>query len=210
MDDKNNINEPNDHLDELTPHLLRLKREASFNVPADYFDDLASRIQEKCAADDELKEIAPVLSEIPKYNPFAVPVGYFDELPLQIQEKSVASPKTSWLEQLVLLLRPKLVIPAIAAVLLLAATFVLLNDEAPHTKDPQPAIAEVHFDSSITETITAEALRDIDDPTVLESLWNDPETGITEEHYYVSANEEEIIDYLVNNNADVSALVKEL
>lgn len=207
--DENNIHELNENLEKLAPHLSKLKKEEPFSLPGDYFDDLASRIQQKCADADELREIAPLLSEIPKYNPFAVPAGYFDELPLRIQEKCIEARKPSWIERITWMLRPAFAIPAAVVVIALVLTFALMNgNDNGKIIEPLP-VAEVHYDNNSAEAITAQAL-DIDDPALMEALWDNSENEITEEDFYINANEEEIIKYLVENDADVSSIVKEL
>ena len=49
-----------------------------FEVPAGYFEDLASNILNRVRASDELKELSPLLSGIGKKLPFQAPEGYFN------------------------------------------------------------------------------------------------------------------------------------
>jgi hypothetical protein len=211
MDDKNKINdELNDNLDEIAPRLSKLRKEEPFRVPADYFDDLASKILSKCDNADEIKEIAPLLSEIPKYNPFTVPGGYFDHLPLQVQEKCIETRRSSWAAKLAWLLRPSFFIPAAAAVIAVVIAMVLMKENSPLVSESEMTAMNVSYDSNSTDAITEDALLGMDDAAVLESLWSDPATDITGDDHYLSANEEDIIDYLLDNNTDISSIVTEL
>ena len=215
MDDKNNIDDLNDNLDEIAPNLSNLRKEKPFALPGDYFDDLASKIQDKCAEADEISEIAPVLSGLSKYNPFAVPGGYFDELPAQIQERCIETRTTSLWERLAWLFKPRFVIPAAAAIIAVVIALVMLkgNGNDP-VKQEMAQVTETTADSDTMETVTEEALLGMNDAEVLEALWSDPVTEVSEdteeEHAYITANEEEIMNYLLDNNTDISAIVNEL
>jgi hypothetical protein len=205
MDDKNNINGQDDDLDNLAPNLSRLGKNGPFEVPGDYFDDLASRIAEKCADADELRELAPALSEIPKYNPFTVPANYFEELPSIIQEKCIKSPaRPSWISWL---FRPRLAIAA--AVLAAALAFFLTrewNDETRNNTTPV-AMTDTLQNDTIISANEEIALYSVDESLLIESVSSEQVAQVDDKP---KGNNTDIEDYLVENNIDVGSIVSEL
>lgn len=211
MDDKNNINEQDDNLEHIAPRLSALKKEQGFGMPGDFFDSLADKIQQKCADADELREIAPVLSEIPKYNPFAVPDGYFDELPALVQERCIASQrKASWAGWLARLLRPRFAAAAVAIVLVVITITFLMNgndtrvDNTDLVADNKMAVDSIAADTAFD----LEGLYSLDETALFESLDGEQVAQMSEDAIDIS--EEEVMDYLLENNVDVSSLVNEL
>lgn len=226
MDYKNNINEElDDNLENLAPNLSKLKKEQGFTVPGDYFNELVSHIQQKCADADELEKVAPVLAQMSKYNPFAVPEGYFDKLPAKIQEKSVAGNRRSvWVEWLAWLLRPQFAIAAAVIVLAVIAGVLIrsMNSEVNRNPGQEMTQNEVKKDTSLTqykkdtsaqkvEAAELEALYATDESVLIESLSGEDLAQFAEaEQVHSHINDEEIINYLIEHNVDISTIANEL
>lgn len=212
MDDKDNIHE-DEHLDDLAPSLSKLTKGEGFGVPGDYFDDLASRIQQRIQEEKELREIAPMLSEIPKYNPFAVPGDYFEELPSRIQERVIENRRSSWSEQLAWLFRPQFALAAVVIAIVAITVFLLVNNNGKENKMEVPIAdnSTVH-DSVSSDSLSVseeEALYSMDESALVETLENEQATT-NETTTANSDNEDDIVTYLVENDIDVASIVNEL
>lgn len=92
IDSKNVFCIPEDYFNTVADTILAcvnteaLLNPAESDVPAGYFDSLASNILGKIngTAANELSEIAPFLAGIKKENPFKVPQNYFEQLPSDV------------------------------------------------------------------------------------------------------------------------------
>lgn len=196
MDDKNNINGFD---------------EQDFDVPGDYFESLASNIQERCMENDELRKIAPTLADIPKYNPFIVPDGYFDELPAVIQEKIIAVKKRfSIAERFVWIFRPQLAVAA-GLVIIALITMLIMNNNSSSPENIENVIAhnsgqtDSVADSSLYASVEA-VLYEVDEATLIESFEGENIAVNNDE----VASDDDIESYLVENNIDIAAIINEL
>jgi hypothetical protein len=158
-----------------------------FRANEDYFENFTSKLQNRIVEFEELKDLAPVLGNIPKYNPFEAPVGYFDELPSLVQERCVAqaqkAPAFAWLQ---VLFRSRIVVPTF---LLIIAALVGIRYLSHNVTQPSEMAEEV---SSFEDQ-----LQNIDEATIVEALTAD--ASLREE---TSAEDEKIMDYLLDNNLD--------
>ena len=81
-----------DILERAETSLINSIPKTPFQVPGNYFDQLAFNILDairmnRQSADEELKEVSPILYAIQAENPFSKPIDYFDELPSEILAK---------------------------------------------------------------------------------------------------------------------------
>ena len=145
---------------------------------------------------EEIKEEAPVLASIPKYNPFEVPVDYFEELPTIVQQRAInAKPKTILLEWLLLLIKPRFAFPVLTTLLIAVAGINYMNKNADM---PKTEVAE--------EITTEDQLYNIDEATIIESV----NVNQSNENTTVSGEENNIQNYLLENNVDETNLKNEL
>ena len=73
---------------------------------------------------DELMD-APLLRSIPQHDPFVVPDGFFDRFPQAVQERIAAQAPISWSDRLAAMLRPRVVVGSLAAIAIVATTWML-------------------------------------------------------------------------------------
>jgi hypothetical protein len=159
-----------------------------FRTGNDYFERFSSRLNERIEGLDEIRAIAPVLYSLPKYNPFEVPDDYFEELPSRVSERALSSKNTlSLYGWLILLIRPRFVIP-VAATLLLAFAGINYMNSLPDV--PKTATEEFSLE---------EHLYDIDESTIIDKLTAE---AVTDEN----SEENGIRDYLIDNNIDETNL----
>ncbi len=164
-----------------------------YKIENNYFEKLNSNIQQRVEEFEELKSIAPILNNIPKYNSFEVPNDYFEDFPTRIQERIVNTKSSnSILNWLILLLKPRFAIPVLATIFIAISGINFMNKNAEHL---QTEIA--------TEEMTVdEQLYTIDESTVIESVVASNET--------FTSDENEIENYLIDNNIDETNLKNEL
>ena len=191
MNSNNDIEDNEDDLKRMAPHLFKVKNNNPFKANHDYFENFSEKIQNSITGFEEIKEEAPVLASIPKYNPFEVPQDYFDYLPSRVQE-SIIKRKTSntLIEWLILLVKPRFAFPVVITFLIAVAGIKFMNNMA---TTPQTEVAE--------EVSTEDQLYTIDEATIIESVnANDGEnkTAATEDN--------SIQNYLIENNVDENNL----
>lgn len=159
-------------------------------------------------SEEELKENAPLLFGIPKENPFSVPDNYFDALPTQVQERYLASGKEAFTFQLILRSwyqsMQKRPLYAIATVtLFLVVSFGLVQ------------IIQLNSgDNEISNSIQANSLLQPEDQLDEEVLAD----ALVEQGYFeeakktvqTKAEDQKIINYLLNENIEVATITEEL
>ncbi len=200
MNNDQNINEDND-LSGMAPKLSKLKSnsplrhtERSRSASDDYFDSFTSKLQNRIEDFEEIKDFAPTLLSIDKYHPFEVPADYFEELPSIIQERVIASKnRHSYIEWLFLLLKPRFAFPIIAIVVATVIGINYINNKVELKNETEELSLEDHLyyidESEIVEQLTADACI---------------------EKESVSEDDNNIENYLLDNNIDESSLNKEL
>lgn len=148
---------------------------------------------------DNLQKHAPWLAKIEKRNEFQVPAGYFDSLPSIIQERCIESSRTTISEKLE---RFKFYLYRLAIPVSFAAIIVFfgLNYLNPADVDNDLTAAEISIileedvNISIEETMLIEAL--MENESAQSAEFADEDEGL--------------IDYLIDNDIDLSSIINEL
>ena len=196
MSNNNNIENQEEDLKGLAPHLFKVTNNAPFKANEDYFENFTSKPQNEIVDYEEIKNEAPVLSAIPKYNPFTIPADYFEYLPSRVQQNVLnAKQSFSFIDWLLLLIKPRFAVPFIATVFITVAGINFMNKNG---DTPKAETAE--------EITTEEQLYNIDESTILESLYANQNEAVNS----TSADEGNIQNYLMDNNIDESNLNYEL
>lgn len=203
MNEKNNIPEEFDNLKDFAPVFSKIKKQNSFGVPENYFENLPFILHDKCIEAEELKEIAPVLSCIEKENAFIVPNDYFDHLPYSIRERiSAEKHRFAWTEKLIGFLRPKFAIPLTMTVIIVVIGLTL-NKNSKKTENTTFASNKVLKDYAISseEIDQSYYLNNIDEATLIEE--------IDIKQFSKPDNNRIIEDYLMDNHTDVSQIINQ-
>lgn len=134
---------------------------------------------------EELKNIAPHLSQLPKKDAFTAPEGYFDDLPSMIQDRVIAQSKTKSR-----VLSPKWAFGSfgLAAVLCLVFFLGQSPDETVVSKQEATAYVNENIEQEFDETLLADELT-------------------TSE---ISTSEENLEDYILNQDIDEQLLREEI
>jgi hypothetical protein len=183
--------EGEDHLDANSPLSSRSGKNP-FRVDDSYFDEFSAKLSNIITNLEEIEAEAPFLSSIPKYNPFDVPAGYFDELPTIIQELTATKEsRFSVKEWLLQLIRPNFAIPVAVTIIIAIAAINLINKQV-----QQPRI------DVTADLFLEEQLYPIDETTLVDLLSNNNEESTTKQ----VSGDENIADYLLDNNVDEATL----
>ena len=194
MNDKNHIENLEDDLKSLAPHLFKLRNSMAFKANDDYFESFGKRLHTEINDYEELKEESPILANLSKYSPFEVPVNYFEEFPATIQQTVINKKgKTTILEWLVLLIKPRFAVPVLATLLIAIAGINFMDKEA---EKLNPTLAD--------ELTVEEQLLNIDESTLIESL------PVKENNEKTNDDSEKIKSYLIENNVDEGTIHEEL
>jgi hypothetical protein len=182
--------EDEDHLDANSP-LSSQSGKNPFRVDDSYFDEFSTTLGNMITNLEETEAEAPALSNIPRYNPFDVPSGYFDDLPSIIQQLTTADqPRMTVKEWLLQVIRPNFAIPVIATLVIAIAAIHFVNKQV--QQPGTPATADLSLE---------EQLYPIDEATLVDLLSDNEE----EDSKQVSTDEN-IANYLIDNNVDEAAL----
>ncbi len=144
----------------------------------------------------ELENEHPFLDRVPKENHFNVPKNYFEVLPQVIQTKNLNNSKLLFLFDK-LSYRILILVSAIAI-----ALFVFIS--------PSNTSIENELSSDqLCELIVDEDYIEFDDYLVYETYYEvlDEETELDEN---TASEADEYIDYLLENNIDINAIIDEL
>jgi hypothetical protein len=161
-----------------------------FKTSDDYFESFINKLQHRVDEFEELKTEAPILSTIPKYNPFETPCDYFDELPTHVQLHIINNkPVIALVEWLLLLIKPRFVLPVLTVTIIAIAGINLTNKNA-GTASTQ----------TIEETSLEEHLYTIDESTIIDAVASNVSTQNPSE------DDNSIENYLIDNNIDELAL----
>ena len=212
MNDDHNISNEDNDLNGMAPKLSKLKSDSLRHTERDqrsvipsgvegrsaddsYFDSFTSKLQNRIEDEEEIKALAPTLLSIDKYSPFEVPKDYFEELPTIIQERVIeSSKKSSGLEWLFLLFRPRFAVPMIVILFVSIAGIYYINNNS---------IKNVEL---VEELSLEDNLYYINETDILEHLTADASI----ENESVSEDDNSIENYLLDNNIDESNLSNEL
>lgn len=190
-----NINNEDADLSGMAPKLSKLKANNPFSPSDIYFDELASKLQNRIDDLEEIKDNAPTLSNINKYNPFEVPKDYFEELPSIIQNQVIESNcRSSRFEWLALLIKPRFAFPMITIIFITIGAINFMNENA-----------EVKNDTNSEELSLEDHLYYINETEIIEQLT--AEANIDEENV---TDENSIENYLLDNTIDDTNLNNEL
>ena len=205
-------------LKEIAPILASIPKEIPFNVPANYFDNLSDSISKNVVATElaaipkenpyavpanyfdelsgmiEMNIAATQLENIAKENPFAVPSGYFERLNSEIQDKVIASKTKEGFDWIGLLLKPKFSLSLVTAALALLIIFKVSNKHG---------VNNDNFAFSMKEVVSSGMLNDIDEGTIIETLYSDNKKNTIPKNG-------EIEKYLLDNNVDESQITGQL
>jgi hypothetical protein len=203
MHTDHNIFNEEDNLNELAPELSKLRAKDAFLNPqrnpdasTDYFNSFGSRLQSRMEDLDELEAIAPELLSIGKSNSFAVPSDYFDELPTRIQERTQKPSSSSQItEWLLLLIKPRFAFPMIVILFLAFAGINFMNKNA-----------ELNVPDPTNELTLEDHLYYIEESDIIDQL----SEKMSSDNSILSENENNIEDYLLDNDVDESNLNNEL
>ena len=148
---------------------------------------------------DDLKKHAPWLTKIEKRNEFQAPDGYFDSLPSIIQERCLESSRSAISEKLerFRFYFYRLVIPVSFAAIIIFFGLNYLNPadvDNDLTAEEISIILEEDVSISIEETLLIEILMENESAQSAEFADED----------------EDIIDYLIDNDIDLSSIINEL
>ncbi len=157
----------------------------SFSVPDSYFDNLALQITTK------IEKISALENKIGD-SPFIVPENYFENLPQQInQQISTSGKRKIWKEWLFVLLRPQ--VSLAFASLLFLIWFTVKTREVKIVDISQSQI-------SLEDLNESEYIRYLDEYSIIEVLASQEETSAS------NSNTDAYIQYLIDNNIDISQL----
>lgn len=148
--------------------------------------------------DENINKLAPSLSKIEKKELFVAPENYFEKLPGQMQDKIHANvkPHSYWVPNY------KLAFASLSVFLILLSGIYYFTNKTAIIAEPQTSELIQNYDSqylgSVDETELAEQL----DDEVLEntSMQIEKSNGISNE---------EIEDYLLSNNIDLTTISNE-
>src|ERR1035437_3379603 len=196
MNTKNNISDfEDDDLKGLTPKLSKLSKKNPFKADEDYFDLFSSEIKNRITDFEEIKTEAPILSNTSKYNTFEIPANYFDELPTRIQEVVInKTSTTSFLEWLILLVKPNFAIPVLATLCIAFAGINFIEKQGERNTN------ETEFQ------ISDEQLYSIDESTIIETITS----ASTVDNEKTIEKNNSIENYLIDNNVEEFSLKSEL
>ena len=192
MNSINKLEDNDDDLKGMAPHLFKMHGNNPFKANVDYFERFSAKIKNKISDFEEIKNEASFLSEIPKYNPFEVPKDYFDYLPSKVQENIIkAKTSNTFVEWLLLLIKPRFAFPFVITILIAVAGIRFMNNNAAL---PSTEVAE--------EISTEEQLYNIDEATIIESV----NAGDNTDTKVPTTEDTAIQNYLIDNNVDENNL----
>lgn len=154
--------------------------------------------EENITFEESLEKIAPNLSKISRKSPFKIPVDYFDELPVLIQERIMKHQK-SIQEKLFELLFKKIMMPGIALAAIILAS-LLITDFSPQQN-------QISLNIETSQEILDEY--DLDEYLITESLAIDNSTTLMDAKIVVNTTiyEDEVIDYLIDNEIEITEII---
>lgn len=176
------------------PVLSKIEKKNAFEVPQGYFEQLTETIHESVSMNES------ALYSLEKENPFAVPNDYFDELPLLIQGRIISEKqKPSVIEWLLAnIFTPRLAYVSIVVIVLAIGGSLLWKNNISSTESTL-------VDASVN--LVVEEVQNIDESALTDELINSNVSLDVEDK---GNNKEQIINYLMENNIEVSSIINEL
>ena len=145
---------------------------------------------------EDLSKIAPSLSKIKKENSFKVPDNYFDDFPTIIQEKISTKPSFSFSKYLFFIFRPQF-IAVFSLIVIFVVSYSIFNSHLKTNTLSSNDVAE-YFEQNQSG---------YDEDLLIDVIVNDPNINISNNS---DKDNDEITDYLINNDIDYSTLVNGL
>jgi len=174
------------------------KEEGQFDVPKGYFDALENEIASSIITDK---------LQISKTEPFRVPVDYFEWLPAVIQERISKQKNAAFtLERLWALLVPKFWIPGLAVMVAMVMICIRVMDPG------QPAALSAYAaETALNESDKKEVIENLEFYGIEESEVQDHIAVSVKaaEIAEISADKKAVIDYLIENEADLNTISTE-
>ncbi|MFH1319143.1 MAG: hypothetical protein ABII90_00620 [Bacteroidota bacterium] len=177
---------------------------------------------------EDLKDLSPTLSKIEKHNPFKIPKGYFDSLPTIIQNRCIEIEKGKpirglWLQniftpviQKLTLLNLKIAIPVSTAIVIIIAGIYFFTSLTTSLQIENGA-SLLSFNQLSGEEIASVLENDngyyIDEYLIIEALLDkemEEEENAASNPDNIDDSSDEIIDYLIENDIDLSTIVNEM
>ena len=150
---------------------------------------------------EEMELLAPALAKIEKLHAPQAPDGYFDRLPGILQDR-INRQQKEYSPQ-VRLLNPSTFAIA-AGIILIGISLIVFNF---YKDKPKTEIAMLQSSNSISDIMEIEEYYNMDEELIVEALVNTTRLRRTEKD---SLNFEEEINYLLDNNIELSTIINEL
>jgi len=157
--------------------------------------------QDKISELDELKKMAPTLSSLKKGNHFSVPQDYFDEFPINLKNRIDEQESTSTKFSLAWLFNYQVLAPISSLIVIMILGLIYGTPEKSVELEDLSA-------NEIELSLEYYGYPSIDDE-ILAELYTEESNNI-ESISKEELSEEEIIDYLLEENVDVSQIYFEL
>jgi len=220
MNELNNIPEDSDNLEKHAPQLFKIEKRNCFSVPDNYFGNLPSFIEQE-------RHLATM-----KANNFIVPEHYFEELPDIIQgrirsEAEMGDVPADYFDTLADRIQSKIkkteakevkviafkdyvfskyTAVAIAATIALLLGWNTLMKNKDIVKEPATLAMTETEKTAFTQS---QEVYTLDESALIDELAGYENTGNGQETVS-EVDQADIADYLLENNVDVSSMIKEL
>ena len=159
--------------------------------------------QNEISESEELKKMAPTLSSLKKENHFSVPGNYFDEFPMKLKSRIDEQAGTSKNFSFAWLFSYKILAPIGTCIVIILAGFFFYN--------PSQSIAiEELTAEEIIQSIEYYGYHNVDDELLAELYYSDEAEDTQRNATTDEFTEEELIDYLLDQNIDETQLYYEL
>jgi len=196
---QNPFSVPDNYFNELSLNINALTAtpvlsENKFEIPENYFEELPKEI-----------ETGIITSSFPKGNAFEVPAGYFNQLPTAINSKITSKPKDTKVLRLDWFSKAQLLAVAASVVIVCTIGFNYLHKSSNAVYDNK-----VSSINNPIEKTWEERIENLDESTLEEALSEEEESNTLEQSTTQLASNDYIVNYLVDNNIDISTLTNEL
>ena len=189
MNLNDNISEENKDED-LLSSLSDKRKKNPFAVPENYFEELAGKILLKIENSEELKSLSPTLSQIEKKNPFKVPENYFSVLESSVRKDAKIIPIGHFFK------KNKYSAIAVAAGIAAIISFYFYYPGSGSLQEKELFVSADDISNSMY-------FHEIDESIIIEEINGNFGEG-------ASHKNNEIEDYLIDNDIDENTLINEL
>ncbi|MBL4653416.1 MAG: hypothetical protein JKY53_11245 [Flavobacteriales bacterium] len=152
---------------------------------------------------EELKKLAPTLSSLKKENHFSVPSTYFDEFPMALKNKIDEQENSSKNFSLNWLFNYKLLAPVGTCIVLILSSLLFYNPT--ETIELEELTAE-----EIQLSFEYEGYHTVDDELLAELYYSEEAETTQKNSTTNELTDQEIIDYLLEENIDETQIYYEL